>query len=161
MAVVTGVLGERIQAWRSVHDPAEAGRIPPHTTLCYWMPTLSPAVLESQVRHAFAGGVSVQLGQVRRFESEQQTLYLEVLESGQLDSARLKLYDGQFAVLPEMREWPWHVSCVRDSRGRDLETLTAAASTLVINQEWRIDTVAYLELRGARYEPLATWRLDG
>ena len=40
VAVVTGVIGERVQAWRDEHDPGQARRIPPHSTLAYWPPTV-------------------------------------------------------------------------------------------------------------------------
>ena len=159
VAVVTGQLGDQIQEWRRRNDPVEAERIPPHTTLCYWAPELEPGTLESQVRHAFGRGVTVRLGEVRQFASEQETFYLEVLNSDRLDAARRLLYDGRFVKLPELREWPWHVSCVRDARGREIEALRGAASALALNADWRIDTIAYLQLRGKRYEPLATWRL--
>jgi len=161
VAIVNGAAGERIQAWRERHDPTEAERVPPHTTLCYWPPTVEPAILEQQVRHAFEGGVSVRLGEVHQFESDQHTFYVEVLQTAALDRARLRLYDGRFVQLPELREWPWHVSCIRDSRGRAREALCAAAEDLAINDQWRVDTVAYLELRGRRYESLATWTALG
>ena len=160
VALVTGPIGDRIQDWRTLHDPVEAARIPPHATLCYWVPGVEPELLGQQVRHAFAGGVRVRLGAVRRFESEQQTVYVEMEDTGQLDQARKRLYDGRFVELGELREWPWHVSCVRDSRGRDSKALAAATAGLHLNEDWPVNTVACLELRGERYCAVETWLLE-
>src|SRR3954471_7333954 len=80
VAVVTGEVGARIQRWREQHDPEQARRLPPHTTLCYWPPTVEPVILERQVRHAFDRPVSVRLGGVHEFGNWDQTLYIEVLE---------------------------------------------------------------------------------
>ena len=46
VAVVTGEAGVRIQTWRERHDPEQARRLPPHTTLCYWAPVVKPELLE-------------------------------------------------------------------------------------------------------------------
>mgnify|MGYP001380127553 CR=1 FL=1 len=156
-AVVTGDAGERIQAWRKEHDPAEARRLPPHMTLCYWLQAVEPERLEQQVRHAFDRPVVVRLGAVREFDNDQQTFYVEVLDAAPLDRARERLYDGAFLNLPELRAWTWHVTCVRESRDRDRERLREAAGRLELNRPWPVDRVAYLELRGDRYEPIAAW----
>mgnify|MGYP001185913233 CR=1 FL=1 len=157
VAVVTGEPGERIQAWRLRHDPDQARRLPPHSTLCYWAPTADHALIERQVRHAFATPVSVYLGAVQEFDNDQHTFYVEVTASETLDDVRRRLYDGTHIELPPLTDWRWHVTCVRDSRERDLDALRAAAKELTVNQEWRIDTVSYLELQGDRYVELAAW----
>lgn len=157
IAVVTGALGDRIQRWRQEHDPREARRLPPHTTLCYWAPVLKPDLLERQVRHAFGAPVRVRLGGVREFDNDQQTFFLEVLDTAPLDAVRERLYDGRFVPLPGYHAWTWHVTCVRESRGRDRGALRAAAGGLRLDAFWYVNTVAYAELRGDRYEPLATW----
>jgi hypothetical protein len=159
VAVVTGAAGERIQRWREQHDPREARRLPPHTTLCYWAPAVDPSLLERQVRHAFCAPVRARLGSVHEFDNDQLTLYVEVLDSGPLDDARERLYDGSVLALPGHRPWTWHVTCVRESRGRDREALLGAAAALRLDEPWQVDTVAYLELQGDRYEPLATWHV--
>jgi hypothetical protein len=157
VAVVTGEVGERIQAWRERYDPHQARRLPPHTTLCYWAPVVEPDLLEQQVRHAFAEPVTVRLGSVHEFDNREHTFYVEVLGAAALDAARRRLYDGTYLELSGRPDWTWHVTCVRDSRGRDLTLLRRAASELQLDAPWPIDTIAYLELRGDRYEPLATW----
>jgi 2'-5' RNA ligase len=157
VTVVTGGAGRRIHAWRERHDPYQAARLPPHVTLCYWPLRDDVEALERQVRHAFATPVSARLGEVREFDNGEHTFYVEVLETAPLDAARRRLYDGAHCRLPSLREWTWHVTCVRDSRGRDLAALRSAARDLALDAEWRIDTVAYLELRGDRYEPVAIW----
>jgi hypothetical protein len=157
VAVVTGAAGACIQAWRETHDPHEARRLPPHTTLCYWAPAVEPALLEPQVRHAFRAQVEVRLGNVREFDNDQQTLYLPVLDAEALDRARERLYDGTHLALPGLRAWTWHVTCVRESRGRDREHLRTAALDLRLDEPWRIDRIAYLELRGDHYQPIAAW----
>jgi 2'-5' RNA ligase len=157
VAVVTGEAGDRIQRWRERHDPEQARRLPPHTTLCYWTPDVDLDRLERQVRHAFAGPVEVTLGGVREFDNDQHTFYIDVLDTGALDDARRRLYDSTHVALPGYREWTWHVTCVRESLGHDLDVLRAAAANLRVESRWKVDTVACLELRGDRYEPLATW----
>src|SRR5581483_5868721 len=74
VAVVTRATGEWIQAWRERHDPEQARRLPPHTTLGYRVPKLEPEALANQVRHAFAGRVTVQLGGVRAFDNAERTI---------------------------------------------------------------------------------------
>lgn len=159
IAVVTGSAGERIQRWREQHDAREAHRLPPHTTLCYWAPVAGLDPLEQQVRHAFSSPVSVRLGGVHEFDNDQRTFYVEVLAGASLDAARERLYDGRYLALPGYRPWTWHVTCVRESRGRDRAPLLREAATLQVDAAWQIDTVAYLELRSNRYEPLAIWRV--
>lgn len=160
VAVVTGDLGARIQRWRERHDPEQARRLPPHTTLCYWPPTVEPEILERQVRHAFDRPVSVRLGAVHEFGNRDQTLYIEVLDTADLDAARTRLYDGAHLQLPSREDWTWHVTCVRYGRSGDLPALKQAAAGLQLDATWRIDTVAYLELRGDRYETVAEWRVS-
>lgn len=53
--------------------------------------------------------------------------------------------------------WTWHVTCVRDVRGRDLAALRREAAALRLDLPWRVERVAYLELRGDRYVPLEEW----
>ena len=100
VAVVTGELGERIQAWRQRYDPEQARRLPPHATLCYWAPTVEPDLLERQVRHAFDRPISVRLGGVHEFGNQDHTFYVSVEETAALDAARLRLYDGTHLELP-------------------------------------------------------------
>lgn len=157
VAVVSGEAGQRIQSWREEYDPAQARRLPPHVTLCYWAGGLDAAALERQVRHAVDEPVAVQLGCAREFDNREHTIYIDVLDTAPLDEARRRLYDGVACTLPPLHPWTWHVTCVRDTRGRDLDSLRAAAKSLTINGAWAIDTVAWLELHGDRYESLATW----
>lgn len=159
VAVVTGEAGERIQAWRVRHDPRQARRLPPHTTLCYHAPMAAPELLEQQVRHAFARPVTVALGAVHEFDNAEHTFYVAVEQTAALDDARCRLYDGRHLTLARGGTWTWHVTCVRASTGRDLRTLREAAQALRIGVPWRVETVAYLELRGEVYEPIATWRV--
>jgi 2'-5' RNA ligase len=159
VAVVTGELGERIQAWRRRYDPAQARRIPPHATLCYWAPLAAPERVEAQVRHAFPAPVVVRLGRVREFANQDHTFYVEVLDTAELDAARRRLHDGTHLSLPAADDWTWHVTCVRRSRAADRDRLRQAALDLTLNAPWLIDTIAYLELRGDVYETVAEWRL--
>jgi hypothetical protein len=159
VAVVTGEAGDLIQAWRLRHDPVEAERLPPHTTLCYWAPTVDPEAIEKQLRHAFLQPIAVNVGPVKEFDNDQHTFYVEVSNTDALDEARRRFYDGKFLELPILTSWTWHITCVRDSRDRDLDYMRTAAGELVLPREWLVDTVSYLELRGKRYEQLACWRL--
>lgn len=159
VALVTGELGRRIQEWRLRNDPVQAERIPPHATLCYWVPDLAEAELGAQVVHAFPAGISVLLNNAAFFESGEQSMYLPIVESVALDEARRRLYDRTACDLGQQGEWPWHVTCVRDSRGRDRSELSAASTGLPSDARWEIDTVACLELRGARYIPIHAWNL--
>ena len=161
IAIVTGEAGDIVDAWRRIHDPEQAKRLPPHATLCYWAPVIEPEILERQVRHAFPEPVTVRLGEVRGFDNSEQTFFVEVLETDELDAARERLYDGTELALEKTRDWQWHVTCVRKSKGRsDIETLRAAAADLVVNRSWRIDTIGYMELRNGRYEPIAVFSIQ-
>ncbi|MDQ3696121.1 MAG: 2'-5' RNA ligase family protein [Chloroflexota bacterium] len=159
VAVVTGDIGNRIQAWRVKHDPLQARRLPPHLTLCYWAPEAPPELIEAQVRHAFPRPVPVRLGQVHVFANQDQTYYVDVQDTGQLDAARRLLYDGAFIDLPKGDDWTWHVTYVRRGSDANQVQLRAAASELAINDVWSIDTVAYMQLRDDAYVTLDRWRL--
>jgi hypothetical protein len=160
VATVTGEAGSRIQRWRDEHDPVEARRLPPHTTLCYWAPAVDPTAVERQVRYAFAAGIDLRLGAVHVFENQERTLYVGVEDAAPLDEARRRLHDGRHVELPGFDPWTWHVTCVRRSRGRDLQALLDAAAVLGTLGPWRLQRVLYMELRGDRYENLAAWDLD-
>jgi hypothetical protein len=159
IAIVTGEVGQKIQEWRAVHDPEEAVRIPPHTTLCYWAPTVEPDLLEQQIRHAFPAPLTVRLGEVHEFENREKTFFIEVQEAEQLDAAREVLYDASIVELPRQFNWTWHVTCIRRSTNRDRTELQAALEGFAINAPWTIDTIAYMELRDSKYEYLAEWKL--
>lgn len=159
IAVVTGEVGQRIQAWRCQHDPEQAERLPPHATLCYWAPEVEPERLERQVRHAFPRPVEVRLRGVHKGTNDQETLFAQMLETDALDAAHVRLYDGTHVTLPARDGWLWHVTCVRESRGRDQAALLAAAEALQLDDIWTVDTVSYMRLNGERYESLATWHL--
>ena len=113
------------------------------------------------MRHAFPEPVEVRLGGVREFENEERTFYVDVLETAGLDAARRRLYARRHVALPRRLglDWTWHVTCVRDSRGRDREVLRRLAAELAIDAPWRVERIAHLELRGRRYEPLAEFEL--
>ena len=160
VAVVTGEVGDRIQSWREKHDPEEAKRLPPHATLCYWAPEVEPETLERQVRHAFPAPFEVRLGDVRKGDNDQETFYVEVVDREPLDGALACLYDGTHVEMPRRRDgWLWHITCVRESRGRDQDALMAAARELCLDAPWSVDTVAYMELQGDAYVQLACWNL--
>jgi 2'-5' RNA ligase len=159
VAVVTGEAGERIQAWRQVHDAEQAERLPPHTTLCYWAPNAPIETMERQIRHAFPGPVTVRLGQVAEFKNDQHTFYVEVRGTEALEECRRALYDGTHLSFPTSDSWTWHITVVRDSRERDLEALRDATKALELPYSWHVDKVAYLQLNGGRYEELASWTL--
>jgi 2'-5' RNA ligase len=161
VAVITGPHGEAIQRWREVHDPGEARRIPPHATLCYWATGLPADALERQVRHAFPAPVTVQLGPVAVFDSRQATFYVQVREAEELDAARRRLYDGTHLAIEGFNEWTWHISCVRESLGRDLSVLREAARELHVEGPCAISTIALMELRGDTYADVARWTLGG
>lgn len=162
VARVTGEAGERIQDWREQHDPDQARRIPPHATLCYWLPAdVDMTLLDAQVRHAFPESISVRLGGVHEFDNVDRTFYVEVREADLLDEARERLFDGSHLALPGRdRHWTWHVTCVRKSIGRNVAALREAAAGLELERGWVVDTVACLELRGNRYHDVRTWDLD-
>jgi len=159
IAVVTGPTGDEIQRWRETHDPEQARRIPPHTTLCYWAHVVDPAVLETQIRHAFPAPIHVRLGAARTFDNRDRTRYLPVLDTDELDAARVRLYDGNDTELPKDHDWEWHVTCVRYDAARDTEELSEAIASLPVDAAWLIDTVAYMELRDGVYDAIATWAI--
>jgi 2'-5' RNA ligase superfamily len=160
VAVVTGAVGERIQAWRRKHDPEQAERLPPHATLCYWAPIVEAELLEQQVRHAFPERLNVGLGGVLEGDNDQETFYVEMLDTERLEEAQSRLYDGTHVSLPASNGWLWHVTCVRDSRARDKKALAAAAQDLQIDEHWTLDTISYMELsEDGRYQAVATWRI--
>ena len=161
VAVVTGRLGERIQAWRERHDARQAARLPPHLTLCYRPPDAPLALLQAQLRHAFPTSVTVHLGGVFVLNHPEAPLAVQVLETAVLDSARLHLFDGRFVEMGGRHEWPWHITCVRYGHLRDRDALLAAAAVeLALDAPWTISEISYLELRNGRYEPLAEWGLS-
>jgi hypothetical protein len=163
VAVVTGEAGNRTQSWREKHDPEQARRLPPHATLCYWAPTVESELLERQVRHAFdaEGAPTVRLGEVRKGDNDQETLYVEVLDTAPLNAMLARLYDGTHVPLPGRDGWLWHVTCVRESRGKDQAALLEAAKSLDLSDApWTVATVACMELRGDRYESIATWQME-
>jgi hypothetical protein len=163
VAVVTGPAGEAIRAWREEHDPAQARRLPPHATLCYQVTGVDPDALDRQVRHAFSEPLSVTLGDVHEFDNADGTFYVAVNETGALDAARRRLFDGMALNLPGPAEFTWHVTCVRypDEAKRDaLRTAAAELARLIAAApEWEIDTIVLLELRGDRYVSLMEWSL--
>ena len=163
VAVVTGDAGDRIQAWRETHDPEQAKRLPPHATLCYWAPEAEVDALEKQVRHAFPSSFDVCLGEVRKGTNDQETLYVEVLDREPLDRALACLYDGKHVPFPERRRnWLWHITCVRESRGREQDALMRAADELCLDDTpWTVSTIAYLQLRAGAYVTLASWTMSG
>ena len=162
IAVVTGVAGDLIQDWRLVHDAKEAMRLPPHATLCYWAPDARVEDIERQVSHAFSEPIEVRLGQVQQGDNDQGTLFVEVIDQEALNQGLERLYDGRYVLFPEKREtWRWHVTCVRDTRCRELDSLLRAARTLQLDQPWRFNTVALMELRGDQYHVLARFFLGG
>ncbi|MGC4105142.1 MAG: 2'-5' RNA ligase family protein [Thermomicrobiales bacterium] len=165
VAVVSGTLGEVIQAWRQQHDPKQARRLPPHATLCYWAPPSEDAdALDRQVRHAFPTPVTVSLGGVHEFTNRDGTFFVEVQGTDALNEARARLYDGTYCRLGGQQDFTWHVTCVRYPEEAKREALREAASTLsdaIANAPvWTVNTVAWLELRDGVYEPIRTWTLE-
>ena len=158
VAVVTGEAGRRIQAWRELHDPEQAHRLPPHATLCYWAPDVDEDELEQQVLHAFQEPVRVKLGGVKRSDNDQRTFFVELGETEALGRALRQLYDGTHVEMPALNGgWKWHVTCVRDSRERDEAALWQAAESLQLGCEWRVRQVSYLQLCDDQYVELASW----
>src|SRR5438105_11100779 len=161
VAVVAGETGDRIQAWRSRHDARQAGRLPPHLTVCYRPPEAELETIEAQVRHAFPEPTTVRLGSVFVLPHPEAPLAVSVQQTEALDEARRRMFDGTHVQMGGRHEWPWHITCVRYGHARDRDALLAAAAEeLALDSEWCIDTISYLELRNGRYEPLAEWRLD-
>lgn len=160
VALVTGEAGEIIQDWRLRNDPEQARRIPPHATLCYWIPDVSMDALDAQVRHAFPEPILVRLGGVEEFDNVDRTFFIEVHDTGQLDEARERLFDGTVVDLPGRdRHWTWHVTCVRKSIGRNVAHLREAAQALNLETGWTVDAIACLELRGDCYHELVRWKV--
>lgn len=165
VAVVTGPLGEAIQTWRQEHDPQQARRLPPHTTLCYWAPPVNDAdALDRQIRHAFPGPVAVTLGGVHEFTNRDGTFFIEVRDTDALDDARTRFFDGTFCPLDGQQDFTWHVTCVRypdNAKRADLrDAARSLTDTIAEAPTWTIDTIAWLELRNGVYESLRTWTLS-
>ena len=108
----------------------------------------------------FPAAITNGLGEVAEFEEYQGTFHVKRRETASLDAARRKLYDATRLDMGPVREWRWHVTCVRNTNGRDRRTLRSAAATLAPGDTWLLDEVACLELRGDRYETVRSWRLD-
>ncbi|HEU0163397.1 MAG TPA: 2'-5' RNA ligase family protein [Thermomicrobiales bacterium] len=164
VAVVTGKVGETIQAWREQHDPEQALRLPPHATLCYWAPEIEQIdLLGAQVRHAFDRPIAIELGGVHEFDNDDGTFYIEVNGTAELTEARHRLFDGSHLQLQGRSDFTWHVTCVRYPDNAKREELRVAAESLSVaiaaNPVWTIDTVAWLQLRDGIYQPLATWNV--
>jgi hypothetical protein len=160
VAVVTGELGSRIQAWRERHDPRHAARLPPHLTVCYRPPDAPLDALEAQVRHGFPAPVEVRLGSVFVLQHQEAPLAVGLLDTGALDAARQRLFDGTHIQMGGRHEWPWHITCIRYGHNRDREALLqTAAQELALDNPWTIAQVSYLELRAGRYEPLVEWQV--
>jgi hypothetical protein len=161
VAVVGGALGDQIQAWRQRHDAKQAGRLPPHLTVCYRPPLEAELwAMEAQVRHAFTGPVAVRLGAVFVLAHAEAPLAVSVHQTEALEVARRRLFDGIHVQMGGRQEWPWHITCVRYGHSRDREALLSTAATeLCLDAPWLIDKISYLELRGGRYEPVSEWDL--
>lgn len=165
VAIATGALGATIQAWRQDHDPKQARRLPPHTTLCYWAPPIEEAdALDRQIRHAFPDPVRVTLASVHEFTNRDGTFYIAVNDTDDLNAARARLFDGTYCTIDGPRDFTWHVTCVRypDDTKRDMlrEAAQELTETIAQSPNWTIDTIAWLELRNGVYEPLRTWSLN-
>lgn len=162
VAVVTGELGDRIQAWRRQHDPQQAQRIPPHTTLLYWA-QVAPGdelALDAQIRHAFPATIDVRLTTVRAFDNPDQTFFLEMTETAALDAARDRLFDGrhlQFA--PQRQAWSWHITVVRYGKAIGQDRVLPHIGELALYTTWTIDRLLWLELHGGAYHEVGRWEL--
>jgi hypothetical protein len=128
-------------------------------TLCYWAPDEPIEAIGRQVHHAFPRPVLVRHDGVRQGDNDQGTLFVEVIDQAPLSDGLKRLYDGTHVIFPPLRDWLWHVTCVRDTRGRDVEALKRSAADLRIEVPWLFDTVSLMELRGEKYEAVETWRL--
>jgi hypothetical protein len=161
VAVVSGPLGDHIQAWRERHDSRHAARLPPHLTVCYRPPVDAPLQsIQLQVCHAFREAIQVRLGPAFYLPHPESPLVVSVHETSALDAARQRLFDGRHVQMGGRHEWPWHITCIRYGHKRDREALLAlAAEELAIDAPWLIDRISYLELRAGRYEPVAEWEL--
>lgn len=161
MAVVDGVLGDQIQAWRERYDARHATLLPPHLTLCYRPPDAPLADLEAQVRHAFARPILVRLGPVFVLSHREAPLAVSIHATDELEAARQRLFDGTHVQMGGRHEWPWHITCIRYGYKRDCEVLLAtAAQELALDAPWLIERISYLELREGRYRPVAEWDLN-
>lgn len=162
VAVVTGDVGDRIQAWRGAFDPIQARRLPPHATLAY-RAAVDPADEErfdAQIRHAFPAPILVWLGEVHEFDNDEQTFYINVCETAALDAARVRLFDGTHFTFPKQHhQWDWHVTIVRYGIRMDRERILSNIAALPLDTEWRIDTIAWLELRDGVYHEVKRWQL--
>lgn len=161
VAVVDGVLGDQIQAWRERYDARHATLLPPHLTLCYRPPDAPLADLEAQVRHAFARPILVRLGPVFVLSHREAPLAVSIHATDELEAARQRLFDGTHVQMGGRHEWPWHITCIRYGYKRDCEVLLAtAAQELALDAPWLIERISYLELREGRYRPVAEWDLN-
>jgi 2'-5' RNA ligase len=162
VAVVRGEVGERIQAWREEFDPRQARRLPPHLTLAY-RAEIAPEDedrFDRQVRHAFPVQIPVRLGEARQFDNPDGTFYVAVEDTGALDTARVRLFDGTHVVLPEQRQtWEWHITVIRYGIKVDLDLVRPHLDALRLQTMWRLDAIAWLELRGGMYHELRRWDL--
>jgi hypothetical protein len=160
VAVVSGTLGEQIQAWRERYDAKHAARLPPHLTVCYRPPDATLQDLEAQVRHAFEAPIEVRLGSVFVLGHPEAPLAVSVHQTQTLEAARQRLFDGTFVQMGGRHELPWHITCIRYGYKRDREALLAtAAQELALDAPWLIERISYLELRNGRYEAAAEWDL--
>jgi hypothetical protein len=160
VAVVTGSLGDQIQAWRERHDAPHAARLPPHLTVCYRPPEALLQDIEAQVRYGFREAIDVRLGPAFYLAHRESPLVVSVHNTDALEEARTRLFDGTHVQMGGRHEWPWHITCIRYGYKRDREALLAlAAEQLAIDGAWLIDRISYLELRDGRYQPVAEWDL--
>lgn len=162
VAPVTGATGDHIQAWRQKFDPQQALRLPPHATVLYWanLESDQDAALTAQIHHAFPGPISVQLGEVKQFPNADQTRYIEIKDTAELDAARSRLFDGTHLMLPGQRQtWDWHVTVVRYAVEADMSVIEPAIAELVLDEPWLVDTLLLLELRNGLYHQVTRWDL--
>ena len=94
---------------------------------------------------------------MRKGDNDQGTFYVAVEDTSALDAMLLRLYDGTFAEFPELSQWRWHVTCIRDSRDRADPYLWEAARDFVLDIDWLVDCVMLMQLEGDRYVALQTW----
>lgn len=162
VAPVTGEIGKHIQSWRQKYDPQQALRLPPHVTMLYWanLEDDQDMALDAQIRHAFSDPIQVRLTEVKQFLNPDQTRYIEVTETKELDAARARLFDGTHLTLPEQRQsWDWHVTVVRYAAKSDINTIEPGLSELDLEESWKLDTLLLLELRNGKYVEVTRWDL--